>query len=343
MIKLLLVDDERIIREGIEAMLPLERLGICLTGSCANAFDALDSMADDLPDILVTDVKMPRMDGLALIERALTLNPALQCVVLSGFDEFAFAQKAIKMGVREYLLKPCTKEEMAQSLDRLCREIKAARQRASDCLDDRAARTAELAAGLAALVPDERTRAISPDQVRALARATGEEPLLREAYTYLVTHQEAQAERGFAALQQAYDRGGEWAETIAQGLSRMQARPGQHRGFVNAMCAYIHEHYRDENLSLQYLADHVVHMRADYIGREFARDTGMKISAYLLRVRMEKAKTLLAAGTDEPHIYEVAEAVGLGHNPQYFSTLFRKYTGLNPKDYGRNQTKNNKN
>ena len=343
MIKLLLVDDERIIREGIEAMLPLEDLGIRLTGSCANAFDALDSMADDMPDILVTDVKMPRMDGLALIQRALTLNPALQCVVLSGFDEFAFAQKAIKMGVREYLLKPCTKKEMAQSLERLCREIRAARRRASQRLDDRAARTAELAAGLAALAPDEHTQAVSPDQVRALARATGEEALLREAYTYLIAHQEAQAERGFAAIQQAYGEDSDWAEAIAQGLTRMQSRPGQRRGFVNAMCAYIQAHYRDENLSLQYLADHVVHMRADYVGREFARDTGMKLSAYLLRVRMEKAKALLAVSQEDAHIYEVAEAVGLGHNPQYFSTLFRKYTGLNPKEYGKNQTGNNEN
>mgnify|MGYP000498939897 CR=1 FL=1 len=69
MYKLLLVDDEAIIREGIEKMVDWGRLGICLTDSCANAIVALDSMMDDMPDILVTDVRMPGMDGLELVER----------------------------------------------------------------------------------------------------------------------------------------------------------------------------------------------------------------------------------------------------------------------------------
>lgn len=341
MIKLLLVDDERIIREGIVAMIPFEALGIRLTDSCANAFDALDSMADDMPDILLADVKMPRMDGLALIERALTLNPALQCVVLSGFDEFSFAQKAIKMGVREYLLKPCTKQEMIQSLERLCKEIRAQRQRAQANLDARAARVIELAERLGSLVPDKRAQKITPEQVRALVPAPEEKELLREAYTYLVAHQEVKAERGFAAIQRTYDQQGDWIPLIAQELTNMQALPGQCRAFVAKMRAYVQAHYGEENLSLQYLADHVVHMRADYIGREFARDTGMKFSAYLMQTRMERAKALLSAAGKEAHIYEVAGEVGLGHNPQYFSQLFRKYTGFTPKEYGGKQSDNN--
>ena len=343
MIKLLLVDDEKIIREGIEAMLPLKTLGIRLTGSCPNAFEALDSMADDMPDILITDVKMPRMDGLALIERALTLNPALRCVVLSGYDEFDFARKAMKMGVREYLLKPCAKEEMTETLSRLCNDIRGARQRLSQSKDAREARIISLAEKLAALIPEDRVRMVSAHQVRALVESTGEEALLREAFTFLVIHQEFHAERGFAALQRAYDPGGDWMEMIAQGLNDMRLQPGQKKGFVGKMCAYIQEHYGDEHLSLQYLADQVVHMRADYIGREFAKETGMKLSAYLMHVRMERAKILLAVPVEEQRVYEVAEEVGLGHNPQYFSQLFRKYTGMTPKEYGKNQPKNNEN
>ena len=77
MIKLLLVDDESIIRESLETMLPLGTLGIRLTSSCGNAFDALNSMQNDMPDILITDIKMPGMDGLELIERAQMLTPQL--------------------------------------------------------------------------------------------------------------------------------------------------------------------------------------------------------------------------------------------------------------------------
>lgn len=123
MYKLLLVDDEAIIREGIEKMVDWGRLGICLTDSCANAIVALDSMMDDMPDILVTDVRMPGMDGLELVERARRLHPQLRCIILSGYDEFDYARKALQFGVIEYLLKPCSQEELESALDRACREV----------------------------------------------------------------------------------------------------------------------------------------------------------------------------------------------------------------------------
>jgi two-component system response regulator YesN len=265
----------------------------------------------------------------------------LRCVVLSGYDEFEFARRAMKMGVREYLLKPCTKQEMTAVLSRLCGDIRREQRCASERLDEREARTAGLAARLTALIPDERTRTVTGEQVLTTARAMDGEALLREAYIYLIAHSEAGAERGFEAIRQTYESNGELAEYIAKGLTRLHGQSGQYRAFVTQICAYIQTHYGDANLSLQYLADHVVHMRADYIGREFIQDTGMKLSTYLLRVRMERAKAMLTASVEEQHIYEIAERVGLGHNPQYFSQLFRKYTGLTPKEYGKNQTKNN--
>ena len=341
MIKLLLVDDERIIRESIASSLPLKDLGVRLTGSCGNAFDALDSMENDMPDILITDVKMPRMDGLELIERALTLNPTLECIVLSGYDEFAFAKRALSLGVREYLLKPFYKQELIATLQRLCEQIRQARAHTRNLLDEHAARTADLAERLSSLTPEEHAQSITPRQVRRLVHACGGEDILREAYTYLIAHQESQPVRGFSAIRQTYDAEDELPELVAQGLTALLTRHGQYRPFVCRMCAYIDKHYGDDNLSLQYLADHVIHMRADYIGREFAKDTGMKISDYILRARMERAKMLLSAGASEQHIYQVAAEVGLGHNPQYFSRLFRKYCGLTPKEYVKKQEQNN--
>jgi len=330
MLKLLLVDDESIIRETIEAMLPLEKLGMRLTGSCGNAFDALNSMENDMPDILVTDIKMPRMDGLELIERAMTLNPRLECIVLSGYDEFTFAKRAISLGVREYLLKPFYKEELIQTLEKVSIKIRQSRRQRDD-------RIPELAEKLFALQPEENR--ITAAQVRDTVLSMGCEDVLREAYTYLIAHQESQPMRAFTAVRRTYDNETELLETVAQGLTSMLAGHGQYRPFVQAMCRYIDEHYSDDNLSLQYLADHVIHMRADYIGREFTKDTGMKVSDYLCRARMERAKTLLQDAASENHIYEIAEQIGLGHNPQYFSRLFRKYTGLTPKDYIQNNKK----
>jgi AraC-like DNA-binding protein len=180
---------------------------------------------------------------------------------------------------------------------------------------------------------------VTAAQVRDAAFSIGCEDVLREAYTYLIAHQESQPLRGFTAIRRTYDSETELLETVAQGLTAMMARHGQYRAFVNAMRHYIDEHYSDANLSLQYLADNVIHMRADYIGREFTKDTGMKISDYLCRVRMEHAKTLLLDASSENHVYEIAEKIGLGHNPQYFSRLFRKYTGVTPKEFIQNHKK----
>lgn len=104
---------------------------------------------------------------------------------------------------------------------------------------------------------------------------------------------------------------------------------------------FVQAHYSLEELTLQYLADNVIYMTADYIGKEFTRSTGMKFSAYLVMIRMNKAKALMAA-QPELHSWEIAERIGMGKNPNYFSQIFRKYTGLTPKDY-KMQTKRSEN
>ena len=116
MYKLLLVDDEPIIREGLERIIDWEKLDLKLTASCPNAIAALDSMTDDMPDILLTDIRLPGMTGLELVQRAVTLHPMLQTLILSGHDTFQYAQQALKYGVIEYLLKPCSQKEMEGSV-----------------------------------------------------------------------------------------------------------------------------------------------------------------------------------------------------------------------------------
>ena len=331
MIRLLLADDERIIREGIERMIPCHELGIEITASCANALSALDSMTDALPDILLTDIKMPGMDGLALIERALTLKPDLQCVILSGYEEFDFARKAMCLGVKEYLLKPCDPQELREVLARLCRAVRERRARAENVFGARQRRVREMAARMEEMLEGED---LSLCAVEAALNAAEDASIIREALIYVVSHRvEAPGEWGLQQISGIYDQGPEaLAEKVVECLRRLQTLSRGEETFVEKMKGYMRAHYSEPGLSLQYLADQVVHMNADYIGKEFARAEGLKVSRYLTQVRMERAKKLLLA-QKEPLIYEIAEQVGLGHNPQYFSQLFRKYTGMTPKEY----------
>ena len=335
MIRLLLVDDEAFIREGILCMVDWARLGIEVTGAAENALSALESMMDDMPDILLTDIKMPGMDGLELVERALQLNPALQCVILSGYDEFAYAQRALHMGVREYLLKLCNKEDMEEVLGRICERLRAERHKAHNEQATRHAQVLLLTERLLQLRPAGSGDAvIQPEQVRGLTESLGNAVLLREAYVLLLAQQERARLTAAEAVQDVYRDMAEdvlFAQT-AHALTALLPASAPRRAFVSKMVACIHRQYADPRLSLQYLADHEVHMNADYIGKEFARDMGMKLSAYLLQVRMERAKQLLQEAEDY-RMYEIAERVGLGHNPNYFSRLFYKQEGITPKEY----------
>lgn len=116
MIKLLIIDDERIIRETIASLIDWNSLGISLIGTAENGIEALNMILDEYPDIVLTDIKMPGLSGLDLIERIHAVNPDTQFVILSGYGEFKFAQRAMQYGVKHYLLKPCNEEQIINSL-----------------------------------------------------------------------------------------------------------------------------------------------------------------------------------------------------------------------------------
>ena len=119
MVKVFLVDDEIVIREGIRASFPWEKTEYVLVGEAPDGEMALPMIRDTQPDILITDIRMPFMDGMALCSAVRSQMPWIGIIILSGYDEFEYARKGIQLGVREYMLKPVTAEELKQALDRV--------------------------------------------------------------------------------------------------------------------------------------------------------------------------------------------------------------------------------
>ena len=102
------------------------------------------------------------------------------------------------------------------------------------------------------------------------------------------------------------------------------------------MLVCIEERLGDETLTLSRLAGEVFFMNADYLGRLFRKETGERFSNYPLAARIERAKRLIAeTGPAQLRIGAIAEAVGFGNNPQYFSQVFKKHTGSHPTEYKR--------
>ncbi len=94
----------------------------------------------------------------------------------------------------------------------------------------------------------------------------------------------------------------------------------------------IEENISNEKLSLRWLAGNILYTNVDYLGKLFKKETGMNFSHYVMQTRMELAKKLILDGTSDK-IYEIAEKVGFGSNSQYFSQVFKKYTGISPLEY----------
>lgn len=112
MLRMIIVDDEHAIRDALKIFLDWRSLGIEIIGDYKNGAEAYDAMLDDYPDIVLTDIKMPGLNGLELIERAHRAGMNTQFVILSGYAEFEFAKTAMKYGVRHYLLKPISEEQL---------------------------------------------------------------------------------------------------------------------------------------------------------------------------------------------------------------------------------------
>ena len=125
--KVFLADDEIVVREGIRESFPWDETTYVLVGEAPDGEMAIPMIRDTNPDIVITDIRMPFMDGIELCRILHAQMPWIGIIVLSGYDEFEYARQCIQLGVREYLLKPINAEELKAVLDKVSAQIKAER------------------------------------------------------------------------------------------------------------------------------------------------------------------------------------------------------------------------
>jgi len=123
MYKVFFVDDEASMRAGIRESIEWDDSGFILAGEAPDGEMALSLMQEILPDILITDVRMPFMDGIELSRQAKKIMPWIKILILSGHDEFEYAKQAIAIGVEDYLLKPVTSAILMETLTEIANRI----------------------------------------------------------------------------------------------------------------------------------------------------------------------------------------------------------------------------
>src|SRR5690554_5190857 len=118
MLKVIIVDDEPRICKLILNLVNWNELGMEVVGIAHNGIDALELIRNQAPNLVITDVRMPGYDGLEMIEEAKKHNQDLEFILISGYEEFSYAQKAMSFGVRDYLCKPIKKDNLQLALMR---------------------------------------------------------------------------------------------------------------------------------------------------------------------------------------------------------------------------------
>ena len=117
--RIILVDDEEEVRKGIIRKIDWSSLGFEVVGDAENGAEALERIEQLEPEVVMTDIRMPFMDGLTLTEKIRQKYPSMKVLIFSGFDDFEYAQQAIKLNVTEYILKPVNVEELSEILRRV--------------------------------------------------------------------------------------------------------------------------------------------------------------------------------------------------------------------------------
>ncbi|MBW7457206.1 response regulator, partial [Paenibacillus sepulcri] len=132
MYKVILVDDEAVVRHGLKHTIDWARHGFELIGDYPNGREAWEAVEEHKPDLIISDICMPFMDGLELAGAVASTYPYIKMIILTGFDEFQYAQQAIRLKVSDFVLKPITAQEIRDLLDKARNEMDDERKRLED-------------------------------------------------------------------------------------------------------------------------------------------------------------------------------------------------------------------
>lgn len=130
MYTLIIVDDDEMIRKGLEKVIRWEQMGFTVEGTFSNAKDALEYLKLNNADVILTDIKMPEMSGLELIQQAKQYRAYIKSIIISGYGEFELAKKALLLKAENYLLKPLGEEEIEDAFLKLKKALDGERENA---------------------------------------------------------------------------------------------------------------------------------------------------------------------------------------------------------------------
>ena len=344
-----IVEDEPLIRQSMAQYIDWETVQAQVVGTGANGREALEFIIQNQVDLVITDIKMPVMDGIALVEQLVQLDYPVRVILISAYSEFQYAEAALRCAiVDDYVLKPIQASELLASVARAIEKIKLrnfqqAEYRLSkqemECLSDqsllemRFALMEQLCAG-----KQEKFPAIMQtveDYFNACHLSTTCYRRFLTELIYTAIHRlEYTAEVPSALATETPSTHSELTKLCLQDLCKLCQVHFHQFGhntnpLIHAALQAIEEHYCNSDFNLLALSE-ILNVSPNHLSAKFKQETGSAFTNYLQEKRLEHVKMLLR----NPHlrIYEVAEQSGF-RDVRYLIKVFRDATGLTPADY----------
>lgn len=342
-----IVDDEPCVRDVVKALGHWRELGITVVGEAEDGAAGLELAMQLKPDIVISDVKMPRMSGLELAAQLQNSPHPPKNIIVSGYDDYDLVRQALKCGVTDYLLKPIKESELNEQLA-ACAQAVSQHSKDSSTLSEWQT-TLEGKPWLVRFRAfqhelGELLRSADKNVIRerfsALKAGIGDSAGLPETiycyYSLVAVLQGFMQESGLDGsgkfsyvfgsrdgIDSVLSRVCEWFCEASDEANRRQRQRG--RLDIGQVKQYISENY-DKNLSLQSVADHF-YVSREYLSRSFKAEYKESFSEYLLSCRMERAKQLLVEyNIPIKEVWRMLRFVDQTH----FYKCFKRYFGMTP-------------
>lgn len=361
MYKLLIVDDEEITRKGLVNFINRCELDLQIIGAASDGQKALDIFVESPADIVISDIRMPNMDGLELTKHIKSIDPSTIVILLSAYDDFKYAQQAVKLGAFDYILKPIDVDVLTTVAHNAINFIGRNTEKKNET-------TVLLSGNELDFYTSDIYKSVSMIQDELLGTLkTGDTPRLQKLLDeiwHVLTSKNATLEfvKRFSAelfsqfircminIQEKPDflvsdsnphikiSQMESQESLYNWLSDSISRicdtvrckkNNKQTKLVNEILKYIDENYMDNKLTLSTISERL-YFSPNYLSAVFKDSMGIGFLEFLTNYRMEKAKKLLA--DIKYKIYEISSAIGYSDS-HYFSRIFKECTGMTPTEY----------
>lgn len=338
MYKVLIIDDDKLARKGIISIVPWEECGLEVVGDVANGALALEFVEQHEVDLAVVDLAMPVLSGIEFIQECRKRKPNIRYVVLTAYESFAYVQKALRLGVLDYISKmQLDQEDCVTLFRRAAEQIREGRQEMMPQQPQKEAEHAEEMQECYRII-DSLTCYYNQEKMKTLQKRMAEVKFSRRERYRLMLHSLHVMEQNFLIrLDEAeFDSNEEecgWIikqrEALLREVKKMRTTANMQVSVLLA-CMYIVEHLNEHELTAEAVGNEL-NLSRSYFSTSFKKCTGYSVNSYIRKERVERAKEILEKEPGLP-FGEAADRVGY-LSEKYFAKVFEEWEGMSPAEY----------